>query len=1211
MDFAIVLWLFLPIDNFIRRNVAYMIFKVKTFSLCSRLERKRSRDSGKMLTQRPSMSSNGSSTLFEIDLDALEGLNRRDSQPVHKAVPKGLSFFQRSSKNWLNPTFNSRILENVLKAKLHEYVRRRFRATLAILCIFCGIWLAFFSTQSEVPSNSRDHSEYSVTYHYRYIIGGGIFLVFIVIFMVISWVVYKASSWLFFSFLILLAVFSCLLTVTMEFDHDSPIFSSVSFVVQFSISSMLLIFIHVLSLQSWTVNCILSFLYIVILEILHGFFGHGKDGEEFSSETIIKSRLTHAILLICVNLVAVNAGYFLTVRHHDTFWKITQCLFYREGHSLERVLKEKTIHSLIPNHIASSLMTEEVQQSLMEETVSALQFPLYQLDNVSILFADIVGFTSLSATMPAANMVAILNDIFSKFDHLARVHNCEKISTLGDCYFCVSGCPQADPNHASNIVDMGLDIVSELQHYKREKGYDIDMRVGIHTGTVLSGVIGTKRFKYDVWSEDVSLAGQVERWGVPGQVMITEATYRHISSAYTCEKVRLPNFSHPIATYWVRERRHHSTGTPTRTWKYRIRNIDLTMPVSSDRDDESISSRSAASNSTGPLRRALCRLPCLSRRGEEGECGEMERSVSTDSIIEIMNRRSELDKCRSIADHSNEQDVDQRIVEMIEKNNVELETFFETHLQPFRLTYENPEMEQEYRSYGKTLRKSGPKDVEVNFYVSRLSFFVDVLISFLIFILSCASVFLTAGSSSEERLSLIVVTVTGIVVELPILILSFVIFKPKCFPKLLVKHAAIILNWNIKTGIALICICGPMSVACLNLAMCHSEGFVREESIVNIRVSFFILIVVLTSSINFMEVSHLAKLFGGIVSVSVVLIIAYVKQFTSCASMSDDMHDVSNITSEDIQKYFQRHVLPETVILLLLLLFLVVQVNRMSETTVRRQFNGLMEAWRGKRNVRLLTDQANRLLSNIIPKHVNKELRKTGKFSKDHECVGVIFASIENLHSFVTQDDVTSLNEEEFVCKIRLLSEIVSHFDNLLNRKDFSGIEKVKTIGSTYMAASGLLEVDERRPPVAHLVNLVNFALQLTELMSWMNGELKRKFGSAEELQIKIGFNFGPVTSGVVGTSKLLYDIWGDTVNVASRMQSTGVPGKIQLPATCTRLLDRYFEFERHGTIHVKGKGDMETVFITGRRRVFIQFETIPEQCDISEDCQILDESQV
>jgi len=1183
------------------------------------MERKRSRDSGKMLTQRPSMSSNGSSTLFEIDMDALEGLNRRDSQPAHKAVRKGLSFFQRSSKNWLNPTFNSRILENVLKAKLHEYVRRRFRATLGILCIFCGIWLAFFSTQSEA-SNTRDNSDYSVTYHWKYILGGGVLLVGILVYMAISWVVYKASSWLFFSFLILLAMCSYMLSVTMEFDHDSPLVGSVSFVVQFSISSMLLIFIHVLSLQSWTVNCVLSFLYIVVLEVLHGIFGHGKNNDQLQSRTIIVSRVTHTLLLICVNLAAANAGYFLTVRHHDTFWKITQCLFYREGHSLERVLKEKTIHSLIPNHIANSLMTEEVQQSLMNDTMSALQFPLYHLDNVSILFADIVGFTSLSATMSAANLVAILNDIFSKFDHLARVHNCEKISTLGDCYFCVSGCPQADPNHATNIVDMGLDIVAELQRYKKEKGYDIDMRVGIHTGTVLSGVIGTKRFKYDVWSEDVSLAGQVERWGVPGQVMITAATYHHISSAYICENLTLPNFPYNIATYWVRERRHHSTGTPSRTWKCRIRNIDIAMPASSDRDDESISSRSVASNSAGYLRRALCRLPCLPRQREQGEC-EMERSVSTDSIIEIMNRRSELDKCRTIADHSSEQDVDKRIVEMIEKNNVELETFFETNLQLVRLNYENPEMEIEYRSYGKKVRKSGPKDVEVNFRVSRLSFFVDVLMSFWIFIFCCASVFLTAGSTSKERLSLVVVTVIGIVIELPIVVLSFIIFKPKFFPKSVVRGAEMILNWNIKTGIALICICGPMSVACLNLAVCHSDGFTSEESIVNIRVSFYILIVVLTSGINFMEVSYLAKLFANVVSVSVVLTIAYVKQFISCAAMSNGIHNSSNITTEmrtkemisadDLTKYFTRHVLPETVILLMLLVFLLIQVNRMSETTVRRQFNGLMEAWRGKHNMRLLTDQANRLLSNIIPKHVNKELRKSGKFSKDHECVGVLFASIENLHSFVTQDDVTSLNEEEFVCKIRLLSEIVSHFDNLLNRKDFSGIEKIKTIGSTYMAASGLLEIDERRPSVAHLVNLVNFALQLTELMSWMNVELKRKFHSVEELQIKIGFNFGPVTSGVVGTSKLLYDIWGDTVNVASRMQSTGVAGKIQLPASCTRLLDRYFEFERHGTIHVKGKGDMDTVFITGRKRVFIHFETIPEQCDLPEDCKTLEESQV
>lgn len=1163
------------------------------------VERKRSRDSVKV-NHRPSMSSNGSASLLEqIDLDILEGIARRDSQPQHRVAPaNGGQFFNRSNKNWLNPTFSSKILEKILKEKLHEYVRRRFRATLGILCIFCGIWIAFFSTQSEVPTSSSSNSKYSVQYHWRYIVGGGTLFVIILVYMAVSWVVYRASTWLFFSFLLFLAVFSWLLAITTKFDHDSPIFGSVSFVVQFTISSMLLIFIHVLSLKPIAFKVVTSLTYILVLEVLSVFFSYGKDAGEFHTQTIVHASITHGLLLLCVSIAAANAAYFLQIRHHDTFWKITQCLFYKEAHYLERILKEKTIHSLIPNHIANTLMTEEVQSLINSEGGgSQLPFPLYQLENVSILFADIVGFTSLSATMPAASMVAILNDIFSKFDHLAEVHSCEKISTLGDCYFCVSGCPQPDPNHASNIVDMGLDIVAELKRYKQEKGFDIDMRVGIHTGTVLSGVIGTKRFKYDVWSEDVTLAGQVERCGMPGEVVITEMTHKHITSNYVCEKIELQNFPSKITTYCVVEKKSNNTGVSVKAWKHRIRNIDVSVPVSSpERSLDTVSYTSSGSGDSHPLQKLLRYLPCVSQRSHDRE-GDIYRTVSENSIIDIFNRQSELERCQLMSDNSEEhmQMVDKKIVEMMEKNNVELDTFFETSLHLLTLSYQNTDMEMRYRSAGKGLRRQSPKETECSFRVSKFSFFVDVTLSFLVFILSATSVAITGGNTADEKMLLGIFVFSGIIVEVFVLILTLAMFQPRLFPKWLAKKSEIILNWYVRTFIALFCIYYPMMLAYMNLAICHSAGFNSEQSVVNIRVSFYIVIVSLATSINFMEVSYLAKLLAGLLTITTALCIAFLRQFSTCSDMSSDALTNNSITSRDIERYFERHVLPETIILLLLLIFLLIQVNRMSETTVRRQFNGLMEAWLGKRETRIHTDQANRLLSNILPRHVNKELRKTGKFSKNHECVGVLFASIENLHGFQLGTGMNSQDEEEYACKIRLLSEIVSHFDHQLNQKQFSGIEKIKTIGCTYMAASGLLEVDERRPPAAHLVNLVNFALQLLDLMSWVNSKL-----NGHMLHLKLGLNYGPVTSGVVGTSKLLYDIWGDTVNVASRMESTGTTGRIHLPVTCVPLLERYFEFERHGSIYVKGKGDMDTAFVVGHRRQFI-FATIPEDSDTVE----------
>ena len=1038
----------------------------------------------------------------------------------------------------------------------------------------------------------------------------------ILIYMAVSWVVYRANTWLFFSFLVLLAAFSWLITITAKFDQDSPIFGSVSFVVQFTISSMLLIFIHVLSLKSLVFKFVVSMIYIVVLEILSVFFSYGTDKDEFQTSSIAYATVTHTLLLLCVNLAAANAAYFLQIRHHDTFWKITQCLYYKEAHQLERVLKEKTIHSLIPNHIANSLMTDEVQWLMNSERSSVqLPFPLYQLDNVSILFADIVGFTSLSATMSAANIVAILNDIFSKFDHLAEIHSCEKISTLGDCYFCVSGCPQADPNHASNIVDMGLDIVAELKSYKKEKGFDIDMRVGIHTGTVLSGVIGTKRFKYDVWSEDVTLAGQVERCGIPGKVVITEVTHRHISSNYICEEIDLPSFTERITTYCVVEKKSLNTGASVKTWKHRIRNIDVSIPISSpERSVDVISYTSSSLGNEHYLQQLFRWLPCIQQKSDHSN-SEMNRTVSENSIIDIFNRQSELEKCQCMGENSEEnmQMVDKKIVEMMEKNNVELDTFFETSLHAITLSYQNTEMEMRYRSSGKGLRRRNPKETECSFRVSKASFFVDVSLSFLVFILCATSVALTGGHTISEKSLLGILVFSGVIVELPVFMLALAIFKPKLFPKVFAKKSEFILNWYVRTIIALFFIYYPMMLAYLNLAVCHSEGFISEQNVINIRVSFYIIIVSLATSINFMEVSYLAKLLAGLLTVAAALFIAFLRQFSDCSDMSTgDSSTVlnSNITSEDIERYFERHVLPETIILLFLLMFLLIQVNRMSETTVRRQFNGLMEAWLGKKETRIHTDQANRLLSNILPRNVNRELRKTGKFSKDHNCVGVLFATIENLHDF-RMEHLNNQGEEEYACKIRLLSEIVSHFDHLLNRKEFHGIEKIKTIGCTYMAASGLQDRDESHPPVAHLVNLINFGIRLLDTIDWVNSEL-----NGHQLRLKIGLNYGPVTSGVVGTSKLLYDIWGDTVNVASRMESTGECGKIHLPKSCiaqpqqlgggstAHQLGGYFDYELHGHTRVKGKGIMETVFIRCRRRQFI-FATIPEHCDATEaeDC--------
>ncbi len=158
-----------------------------------------------------------------------------------------------------------------------------------------------------------------------------------------------------------------------------------------------------------------------------------------------------------------------------------------------------------------------------------------KFEEATILFADLVNFTQISTTMPATKLVYLLNEIFSSFDQLTEKHGLEKIKTIGDAYMVAAGIPIPRPDHAEAMAEMALDMLSAIKELNVKLDSDFDLRIGINSGPVVAGVIGTKKFIYDLWGNAVNTASRMESHGIPGRIQVSIYTYQLLRDVYDFE----------------------------------------------------------------------------------------------------------------------------------------------------------------------------------------------------------------------------------------------------------------------------------------------------------------------------------------------------------------------------------------------------------------------------------------------------------------------------------------------------------------------------------------------------------------------------------------------------------------------------------------------------------------------------------------------------
>ncbi len=184
---------------------------------------------------------------------------------------------------------------------------------------------------------------------------------------------------------------------------------------------------------------------------------------------------------------------------------------------------------------SESLLLNVLPRSIAERLKQKPTVIADSFDEVSILFADLVGFTALSASLSPARLVALLNDLFSRFDALCDRHGLEKIKTIGDAYLVVAGLPSPRPDHAEAIAEMALDMQVALRAFCVDNGLALELRIGINSGPVVAGVIGSKKFIYDLWGDAVNVASRMESHGRPGAIQVAPPTYARLRERFELE----------------------------------------------------------------------------------------------------------------------------------------------------------------------------------------------------------------------------------------------------------------------------------------------------------------------------------------------------------------------------------------------------------------------------------------------------------------------------------------------------------------------------------------------------------------------------------------------------------------------------------------------------------------------------------------------------